>query len=174
MADDLKNNTTRRARVEDANYVLSAEEPNRPRVREEPASLTLPLVSMLFVCAALLVLTAMMLPSLRAPAGDRPTEILFAAERSLPGESVTQLEDISASVAAYYRSKGRDVVPGVEVFSVASDGSGAGLRPGDVVTALNGENVSADELALALQDAPEALTLTVYRDGAYLELCPAP
>ena len=61
-------------------------------------------------------------------------------------------------------------MPGVGVYAVDPDGICAGLRPGDVITAVNGEARSADEVTRVLEDEAEALTFTVYREGSYLEV----
>ncbi|MBR3545881.1 MAG: hypothetical protein IKN76_07430, partial [Oscillospiraceae bacterium] len=55
---DRQENTARRARVEDADYVLSAEEPNLPRVREDAAAIN-PVPVIIAMCAVILAVTAL-------------------------------------------------------------------------------------------------------------------
>ena len=172
MADEKPNDTKSRARVEDANYVLSIDEPNLPRVREEPSGSVVPVAGMLILCAALLALMAALTSNVRMPEKP-PAEVVFAAVTSAPRRAArpaAELEDVSGPVAAYYRAKGRDLVPGVGVYAVDPDGICASLRPGDVITAVNGEARSADEVTRVLEDETEALTFTVYREGSYLEV----
>ena len=174
--ENRQENTTRRVRVEDADYVLRTEEPNLPRVREEPASGGLSVLSVIVGCAALLSLVAALTSAGRVPMNDGPKKLVFASaaatEKTVGSGSPLGIEtaDISAPVAAYYRAKGRDLVPGVGIYAADPEGPGAPLRPGDVITAVNGEKIStAAELEHALTDAG-SVTLTVYRDGEYVVL----
>ena len=175
MADnDRQLNTPRRTRVEDADYVLRTDEPNLPRVREDTSYRGLAVLTILAAFLALLLLTAALTSAVRAPADDGPEEVRFSAAENAAAPGLA-LEDISAPVAAYYRAKGGDAVPGVGVFSVASDGPWAPLRPGDVITALDGRAVgTAADVLRELSEADGPLTMTVYRDGGYVELRTGP
>ena len=171
--ESRQENMPRRAQVEDANYVLSSEEPNLPRVREERASGGLVWLTLVVLCAAFLALTAAMAASGRSRVEAPPVRTMFSAVPGRLAGAVSaglELEDIREPVAAYYRAKGRDMVAGVGVYAVDED-CRAALLPGDVITAVNGrETVSAADVARALEDDGEALTLTVYRDGAYVDV----
>ena len=181
MAEDRKQvNTPRRVRVEDADYVLSSEGPNLPRVREEHAAGGFPVPVVIALCAALMVLSAAIFFSAGRPVSAVPS----ARTASLPitrrsGGFNTELgldvEDLSAPVAAYYRAKGCPAVPGVAVFSVDPEGPAALLCPGDVITEVNGEAVAtAEDLSRKWAEADGAPTLTVYRDGEYRQEPAAP
>ena len=171
-------NTARRARVEDADYVLSAEEPNLPRVREEAAAIN-PVPVIIAMCAVILAVTALFSFANRVGGAGLPTE---AEAAFLPRRADAfntpfgiDVEDVSAPVAAYYRFKGRDTVTGVGAFEVDPDGPAAALCRGDVITAVNGERVSsAEELIRLWESADLPPVLTVYRDGAYTEAETAP
>ena len=173
MAEDKKQeNTTRRVRVEDADFVLSSEEPNLPRIREQPAAGGFPVPVVIALCAALMVLSAALFISSRPGTSEPPPRTASVpVTRRAAGFNTDfglDVEDFSDSVAAYYRAKGRPAVAGVAVFSVDPEGPAAALCPGDVITEINGERVSsAEELARKWADADGAPTLTVYRDGAY-------
>lgn len=79
-------------------------------------------------------------------------------------------ETVSEGVARYY-----DMVQGVYVWSVG-EGSGAekaGLKPGDIITALDEHTLTGtSELSHVEREyrAGDAATLTVYRNGGYIEL----
>lgn len=178
---DRQENTPPRVRVEDADYVLTADEPNVPRVREAaPAGPSAPAV--IAVCALLLALAAGGLYAVRPSEGGAPRETAFAAAEVPTAHSAAgagaalglSVEDISSPVAAYYRAKGRPLEPGVGVFSVDPDGPAAALQPGDVIVAVNGEPIStAGELDRAAESG-ETLTLTVLRGGEYLDVTAGP
>ena len=74
------------------------------------------------------------------------------------------------AVARYYRGMPGAYVKSVEAGSAAED---AGLRPGDVITAVDGTEVSgSDALVSAVRGyaAGDSATLTVWRSGAYLDI----
>ncbi len=180
MADnERQENTTRRSRVEDANYIPTSDEPKLPRVRETPAPGAGLTRALLVFGIVLLVLTAAGLASRGKPGREEALEIRFAAagertERAADAVLGMEVGDISAPVAAYYRAKGRDLTAGVGVFTVDPDGPARELRPGDVICAVNGEAISAAAELEQAASAASALTLTVLRDGEYLELSIAP
>lgn len=174
MAEDgRQENTTRRVRVEDADYVLSSEEPNLPRVRETSSSGGFPVPVVIALCAALMALSAAIFISGSMPGTAEPpvrTATIPVTRRA--GGYNTDLgldvEDLSVPVAAYFRSKGRPAVAGVAVYSVDPEGPAAALCPGDVITEVNGKAVStAEDLARIWAEADGAPILTVYRGGEY-------
>ena len=78
------------------------------------------------------------------------------------------------SLPSYYRTYYR-LPDGVYVTSVneGSDAKAKGIREGDIVTAINGQNISSiDELNTVKNQysAGDEVTLTVYRSGAYYEI----
>ena len=171
-------NTARRVRVEDADYVLSAEEPNLPKSRVEAAVVN-PVPVIIAMCAVILAVTALFSFGSRVGGAGLPTnaEAAFLPHRAEAYNTPfgVDVENVSAPVAAYYRFKGRGTVTGVGVFSVDPDGPAAALCRGDVITAVNGEKISsAEELIRLWEGADSPPTLTVYRDGAYTETETAP
>ena len=106
-------------------------------------------------------------------------ELTAAAERTLSGGDGSGLgleaETVTGPVAAYYTSKDCPTVPGAQVCAVDDKGAAAlaGVAPGDVITAFDGEEILSAE---ALRDAAEKcepgreVSLTVYRAGAYITL----
>ncbi len=171
---DRQENTARRVRVEDADYVLSTDEPNRPRVREEAASGGLTALAVTAGCVLLLLIMAMLSTSVRIPGSGAPSAGLVPVSASEQPRAL-RLGDLPAPVASYYRSRGLDLVPGVGVYTVDPNGPGAALRPGDVVTQVNGEPVpAAEELMRRLESADETMTLTVRRDGETVEIAAEP
>ena len=175
---DRQENTARRARVEDADYVLSAEEPRLPGARERSAAVN-PVPVILAVCAVILAAAALFSFGSRVGGAGLPTDAEAAFLPRSTDEFNTpfgiDVEDVSAPVAAYYRFKGRETVTGVGVFEVDPEGPAAALCRGDVITAVNGEKVSsAEELIRMWEAAGAPPTLTVYRDGAYTEAKTSP
>ena len=178
MAEEKKDNPVRRAQVEDADYVLTADEPNVPRVREEPASGGLAMAAVVMLCSALLLAAAVSSAGGygRGIGREEPARMTLSAAGETPvarssggAPSVfgIEAEDISAPVAEYYRRKGRGLAEGVGVYAVTPGGAADGLLcPGDVITAVNGREIkTCTELAEAARSETGELTLTVIRDG---------
>lgn len=77
---------------------------------------------------------------------------------------------VDSSVAKYY-----NMVEGAFVYAVnpGSCSEAAGLKVGDIITGLNGETVTGSSDLTYLKKsyrAGETVTLTVYRDGEYIEV----
>ncbi len=91
----------------------------------------------------------------------------YVAGKAWLGVSV---EDVSQSVAAYF-----NMPVGIYVYSVTADSAAAaaGIRPGDIITALDGTEVaSVAELKTTLRSyrAGDTVYITIYRSGEALEL----
>lgn len=187
-APQQENTPRRRSEILDADYVLTGEAPNTPRVTGERRSRGVSPVAAVIACIVLLAL------ALAVSRGDgalrtdepEPEPVLRADGRwsaavidddaGTPAEEAlgAALETLSAPVAAYYSLKDCPRVPGAQVCAVEPDGAAAaaGLLPGDVITAVNGAAVlTAEELSDAF--CPwhgEAVVFTVYRGGETMEL----
>ena len=178
----------RRSEILDADYVLTGEAPNTPRVTGDRRSRGVSPVAAVTACIVLLALALAVSrgdgalrtgepesgPGLRTEARWRAAVI--DDDAGTPAEEAlgAALETLSAPVAAYYSMKDCPRVPGAQICAVEPEGAAAaaGLVPGDVITAVNGNAVlSAEELSDAFCPwAGEAVVFTVFRDGEILEL----
>lgn len=186
-------NTERRAQILDADYVPQDQTPNLPRAgdgargREGTSA-----VFVLMVCVALLALAVAVTrgdgksaedpsaPAMTVAAGSfRPVpraEYFPSPREDGPGLGLAA-QTLTPPVAAYYSMKDCPLTPGAQVFALESGGpaDAAGIRPGDVITAVNGEPIlTAEDLEDALDSVKEGqtVTLTVFREGETLDICP--
>ena len=173
----------------DARYVPENELPNLPggrygNIRESVdfpdsgwAELRMPGIAILLVA----ILCVMFWIGLRGRPSLAPAQatqlpesgwILRPSGEDTGGRLGIEWRTISPAAAEYFNGyEGNDVVPGVLVQALRRGGAGeaAGLRPGDVITALDGAAVADTEaLVTAERERPAGATaqLTYYRDGA--------
>lgn len=184
------NRTRRRTEILDADYVPREEAPNTPRaIGADRSRRNSSPATAITVCIALLALALAVSRgdgSPRAGGEDMPAETreacweLSAAgpveDADSRGEVLlgAAVETLSGPVAAYYSLKDCPQVPGAQVCALEPDGAAeaAGLAPGDVITAADGEKIlTEEELSRALcRCAGGEISLTVYRMGETLDL----
>ena len=184
-------NTARRAQILDADYVPQDQAPNLPRAGDGPREREgASAVFVIMVCVALLALGVAVTrgdggadrgadpPVMTVAAGGvrtAPRSESFPAPREDgPGLGLA-VQTLSAPVAAYYSMKDCPLTPGAQVYALEPGGpaEAAGLRPGDVITAVDGQSVlTAEDLDAALSgaEAGRTVTLAVFRGGETLEL----
>ena len=192
MADpkQQENTTRRRTEILDADYIPKTEIPNMPRVHSAPQKGPVSSLTVLTVLIALLAVAVAVTrgggafpnaarePVELAREAKVPSVALHPATTQAPvprGEASLGLtaETVRPPVAAYYSMKDSPLVPGAQVFALDENGpaAAAGLRSGDVITAVNGTPILTEE-DLYREEAGgrigETLELTVFREGDYL------
>jgi len=198
MASPEQKNPSDRVQILDADYIPRDQAPNLPASAETGGKgRGLSAVAVVMICAIFMALaaavssgelaygtgkTAALAPMQTAEAryvvptaAPRNGELPSPANGELPRLGIA-VQNVTSVTAEYYnRLQSGSMVPGVQVYALDSDGAGAaaGLRQGDIITALDGQDIRSKEELLRAEDgcrAGEAVELTVYREGEYQSL----